>query len=418
MPVNCSKLKKLYEQAPGTYRATLREMFGISEQDDGTNKLDRSNRVVEPKHISFDEIAHTFLGRHCGGSDVRRAFGIAEQYGAFREAEGAVVLPSHFANISGFTDTVAGLIDAMTMEGYQSPEFIGDQLTTVEPTKMNGGKKIGLLNDGGVSSDLLPGQMYPTVGLKPTYIELPDNQRFGNAIQINEQVFLYDRTGAVETACTNAGKAVARAKELRQADCVLGITNTYSRDGKTANTYLDTAGDLPVNYVNSSLNELTNYASIDAGIQVLEGNTDPGTGFEITVPAPQLLVMPQSEMNMVSILYPEFIRRSSDSGLTLTQTPKSLVRNVTPVVLTRIWYNRLIAASVSAANAKARWYLGDFKKAFGYRQLVPFQVNSAPLSSDDVRQDIVGVWVAREMGVPYTNEPRYVYMGTKEDITP
>ncbi|MBP3956463.1 hypothetical protein J8F10_14375 [Gemmata sp. G18] len=414
------KLKKILEQNMNEgrglagYRGQLREMFGISEDDDGLPLVNRGERLIDPRHLDAREIAVTFLGRNAGPSDVRRAFALREQYGSFQEAEGAVVLPSHFAKISAFTDTVAGLVDALTMEAYTAPEFIGDSLMEVKQERVNGGKMIGVMNDGGVSDNLNDAEPYPTVGLKETYVEVPDNQRFGNVIQLNEKVFIYDRTDMIESACKSAGTAVAYKKEQRQADCVLGITNTYSRDGNAANTYLTTNGEIPNNYTNSSTNQLTNYASIDSAFQILEGNTDPGTGFEITVAAPQLLVMPQRQMNLESVLYPEFIRRATDTGNTLTQTPRSLVRPIAPIVVSRIWYNRLIAASVNTTNAPERWHMGDFKRAFRYRQIIPFQVNSAPLSSEDARRDIVGIWVAREHGVPFVKEPRFVYRGTKE----
>ncbi|AMV26112.1 hypothetical protein VT84_17065 [Gemmata sp. SH-PL17] len=414
------KLKQILEQNMNEgrglagYRGQLREMFGITEDDNGSPFLNRAERLIDPLQLDAREIAIAFLGREVGGSDIRRAFALREQYGSFSEAEGAVVLPSHFAKISAFTDTVAGLVDALTMEAYTAPEFIGDSLMEVKQERVNGGKMIGVMNDGNVSGDLLDGEPFPTVGLKETYVEVPDNQRYGNVIQINEKTFIYDRTDMLESACKNAGTAVARNKEVRQADCVLGVTNTYSRDGNAANTYLAAAGEIPNNYVNSSTNELTNYASIDTGFQILEGNTDPGTGFEITVPAPQLLVMPQRQMNLESVLYPEFIRRATDAGSTLTQTQRSLIRPINPVILSRIWYNRLIAAGVSTTNAPARWYMGDPKRAFRYRQIIPFQVNSAPLSSEDARREIVGIWVAREHGVPFTKEPRFMYRGTKE----
>ncbi len=166
------KLKKILEQNVNEgrglagYRGQLREMFGITEDDNGQPVLNRSERLIDPLHLDAREIAMTFLGRSVGGSDIRRAFALAEQYGRFEESEGAVVLPSHFARISAFTDTVAGLVDALTMEAYTAPEFIGDSLMEVKQERVNGGKMIGVMNDGNVSGDLLDGEPFPTVGLK------------------------------------------------------------------------------------------------------------------------------------------------------------------------------------------------------------------------------------------------------------
>lgn len=419
MPVNIEKLLKMYtdhlnaDTGAAGYRTQFREMLGIEEDDAGGPRINR-DRPIDPGNVSLSEVARVFLGNRVGASDIRRAFKMAEQAESLMEAEGAVVLPSHFARISGFSDTVSGLIDALTMQAYTAPEFIGDSLMEVKTARVNGGKMIGVMNDGNTGEDLLDGEPYPTVGLKETYVDVPDNQRRGNVIQVNEKVFIYDRTDMLESSCKNAGQATARGKEVKQADCVLGVTNTYARDGNAANTYQTTATAVPNAYVNSATGELVDYASIDSGFQILEGNTDPGTGFEITVAVPQVLVMPQRQMNLEGVLYPEFVRRITNSSNTLTQTARSLIRPIEPIVVSRIWYNRLIAAGVSTTNAPARWHMGEFKKAFQYRQIIPFGVNPAPLSSEDVRRDIVGIWVAREHGVPFTVEPRFVYQGTKE----
>lgn len=426
MAIRGVKLLKILEQEMQNGRGNAgfkdkwRGFLGITEGLMGDHKIDYKTRVVDPKEVAFDELARTFLGREFGGSHLREAFEIGRRqqalYGAM-EAEGTVVLPSHFANISAFTDTVAGLLDALMMEAYLSPEFIVDQVMEVKDARVQGGKMIGVRNDGGSSVDLLDNEPYPAVGLTETYIDIPDNQRHGNTIQINEKVFIYDRTDQVQQMAENAGLAIARTKEITGADYFLGITNNYARDGNTSNTYLTAAGDVPNNFVNSSTNQLIDYHDIDQAIQVLEGNTDPQTGFEITVPREglDLLVMPQNRMNAENILSPEWIRRFTPSAsYTDALQAKSPLPNLNLIVASRIWYNRLIASGVNTTNAPERWHLGRFKKAFQYRQIIPFQTFEAPLSSEDVRRDIVLIKVAREHGTPFVKEPRYSYQGTKE----
>lgn len=421
MAIKGAKLLKLLEQhqTAGTgaagYKKDIRSFLGIQESDFGDPTLGNSKKCIEAKDIDLGEIAHTFLGRHFGASDVRHAFKVQEQFGNLQEAEGSVVLPSQFANISAFTDTVAGLVDAMTMEGYQDPIYIGDEVFETVDARVNGGYAIGVMNDGKTSGDLLDGQPYPTVGLKETKVHIPDNQRHGNVIQINERVFTYDLTGQVQEMCLNAGNAVRRNKEIRQADTALGVTNTYERDGVSSNTFLTAAGTVPNNYVNSSTNPLTDWNAIDRGLQVLWGNTDPGTGFEISIPIEglDLLVMYQKRFNASTILQPEWIRQSTNSAVDLRQA-KSPIPSLNMIVANQIWYNRLIAAGVNTTNAPQRWQMGKFKKAFKYRSIVPFQVNSAPLSSEDVRLDIVSIYIAREIGTSWVKEPRYAYQGTSE----
>jgi hypothetical protein len=409
------KLRKLLEQTQtrNKYRNTFRSLLGISENAmTGEPVIDPAARAVHPIEVSLQEVAYEFLGRDYRSTlpQVSHLHTLATAM----EAQGGTVLPSHFANISAFVDTVGGLIDAMVMESYQSPEFIGDSLCTVIPARVNGGKMIGVGNDGRVGTDLLPDQPYPTVGLKETYVDVPDNVRNGVAIQVNEQVFIYDRTDQVQSAAQNAGYAVRRNKEIRQADCVLGITNTYSRDGNASNTYLTSAGAVPNQYINSSTNPIVDIDDFDDAFKILNSNVDPLTGFEIVVPVENatVLVSPYRIGRTQDILRAQFVERNTQTAAVTTRSPNRLsALNVTGSV---IWYNRLITASVNATNANGRWHMGDFAKAFGYRQVWPFAVVDAPLSSEDVRRDIVLSKVARELGVPFTREPRYVYQGTVE----
>ena len=104
------------------------------------------------------------------------------------------------------------------------------------------------------------------------------------------------------------------------------------------------------------------------------------------------------------------------------------------IVTSRVWYNRLLLAGTNhptaptafsgslemdatialgdtLAKAQSVWLWGSPKKAFRYRQVIPFQTFQAQLSSEDQRRDIVAIYISRELGVPYVHEPRYMFMG-------
>jgi hypothetical protein len=58
------------------------------------------------------------------------------------------------------------------------------------------------------------------------------------------------------------------------------------------------------------------------------------------------------------------------------------------------------------------WLLGEPKRAFGYRQLVPFNTTQLVLGPKEVSSNVaLGVYV-QEIGAPFVQEPRYVYKGT------
>lgn len=406
------------------YRRRFREMLGIVEGPQGNARVDLDKREIDPREFSFQDVIREFLPRRFSPSDVPRMMAAAQmernriEQMHLTEAEGYVVLPSHFSSISAFNDTAAGLIDAMVIEAYQSEDYNGDDFFDVQDSRVNGGKMIGTMNDGQSGDDLTEGEPYPTVGLKETYVDIPDNKRRGNVIQLNLKAVLYDRTDKIRADAEAAGNATRRLRDQDMGRVFMGITNTYSRDGNASNTYLDARGSIPNDYINSSLNALVDLTDVQNGIDILEGNTDPGTGFEVMIGEPyEVAVMPQQMLTSRSIARTTELEVRTDSATQIRRSASPLFA-FEPVKLTRFWFNLLTASGVSAANAQARWWMGKFKRAFKYRQIIPFQTNEAPLSSEDVRRDIIMVRVSLEHGVAFTAEPRYSYMGTAEDITP
>lgn len=425
MAVRGEKLLRLLEQQMNPdkdgvvggmrgYTTQVRKMLGIVESDGVDARIDHAAREMAPQDISFGELWHAFKPRAFSQGDLPMAM-YRVQIQGLTEAEGHVVMPSHFANISAFSSTVAGLLDAMIMEAYSVPEFKGDNFFTTEDSRMNGGAAIGIMNDGEAGEDLLYGEAYPTVGLKETRVLIPDNKRRGNTIQVNELDFVYDRTGKIQEMSTGAGKAVRRLKEINQAKVFLGIINNYSRDGVTANTYLKTAGFVPTNYVNSlGTLPITGFAQIDTAKMTLLGNRDPGTGFEIDIPTPmQVAVMPQRFLNLQTVAKATEVERRTTDQTVISRAENPLYA-IDAVELPMLWFNLLVASGVSVVNATDRWFAGAFKKSFRYRQIVPFESKEAPLSSEDVRRDIVLIRVAREIGVSWVWEPRYTFQGTNE----
>lgn len=442
------------EKGPAAYRRHLRHVLGLSENfQTGEPCIDMAARAVNAKEFDLAEVAREMLPEQFRGKNIRHAFSGGMQMRGMQEAEGHMVGASHFAHISAFSDTVGGLIDAMIFEGYQSPEFIGDDLFETKAARVQGGYAIGVRNDGKVSDNPTLGEAYPTVGLSETRVHIPDNIRNGVVLQIREDAFIYDRTDQIQQAAANAGESVRRAKEIRQADCALGRTNTYSRDGVTSNTYRTDSttgsaatkstenGTYPMAYTNAqSTLTLTDWQQWNVAKQVLSRNVDPATGWEISVRPDRsvLLVSPDNELLTRSIVHATGIQTRSTSPvatqataiqLNVRDSANPLAEYGISIKSSRIWLNRLKLAGTNAASgytgclnaataltdsatqAQTAWLWGEFTRAMKYRQIIPFETFQAPLSSEDSRRDIVAVYVSREWGVPWVMEPRYVFFG-------
>lgn len=424
------------EACPGGYRQWFRGALGLAESHGGILERDEKRKEFSAFDVDIADVTASFLGKRgrtpTYGDMLQLMMAshharMAHQSARFVEAEGHVVLPSHFAHISAYTDTVFGLLDAMQLEAYEDPEFIGDQFFENKETRTNGGYLIGVYNDGQSDDDLADGEPYGTVGLKESRVHIPDNQRRGNVIQLNVKDMIFDRTGTVQEKAKKSGEAVRRKKERKQARTFMGIDNIYSRDGVSNNTYLDTAGTTPNNYVNSAVVPLVSYESIDTALQTMLFNTDPFTGFEIPFPGPyEVAVFPQHWYRLESIarqteLETRVLTGSTSSGAGATTVIRRFSQvpyDIQPMRLSPFWFNLLNASVGSGATTIERWFLGKFKRCFQYRTLIPYQSAEAPLSSEDVRRDIVFINVSFEHGTPAVIEPRYSGMFTADDITP
>lgn len=114
---------------------------------------------------------------------------------------------------------------------------------------------IGVMNGGGTGDDLNGGEPYASNSgsRRPTSRCRTTSARATS--------FRSTRRSSSTTARTSSRALQERrhrhraGQGARQADCFLGITNTYSRDGNASNTYLDANGGIPNNFTNSSVNE-------------------------------------------------------------------------------------------------------------------------------------------------------------------
>lgn len=414
-----SKLKALQEQCLAdktSFKAALKAAFTPGDKTQEADKADLFN-------ISFQDVAEQFLGRNEYKDVVTGTRW--EQVGALQQVQetgGGVVLGSAFQNISGFTDVVAGLVDAMILQSYLEQPRIAKELAGTKQVKVNGGKRIKATGDGKSGKGLAWGEPLPNVGLSEMWVNLPVQVRYGNRVEVDQSVFIFDFTGQVQEYAVEAGTQVAFDVETDGAKVIMGITNPYKANDTTGNTFLTTNGAGIMAYTNAkAATQLLDYTSMNTIQQILEGNTDPFTSRPISVRSPTVLAMPQNYLYARSII--RAIEIQQQKGTTVsTDFPNRIMRSENPladggyslVQAPRNWYNLLNTSLSSATNAQGRWYLGDFKRAFEWLYTIPFSTKGVPLSSEDISKGTVLIQQCEEAGVMAVIEPRYVGYGSVE----
>jgi hypothetical protein len=141
---------------------------------------------------------------------------------------------------------------------------------------------------------------------------------------------------------------------------------------------------------------------------------DPVTGYPILIEPKQMLVMPALKYQARSIVNATEVQRgnyatSGEPVRTLAANP--LDRDY-QILTSPHALKALTDSGVTAANANGRVYLGDFKKAFVWREAKPLTVVEAPpLNPLEFNQDIALAVKASWMGVAGVRDPRYVVLG-------
>jgi len=324
---------------------------------------------------------------------------------------------SEAVSASLFTAITGQLLVNEIKEKYQLASFIGDQLaTTIPVTNGNlGTQKVPYLSDvRDIGEKLEEGEPYPQTQFAGQYITYPGIEKHGRICAVSMEAIYSDLTTQILDSARSVGTYLALTKEYKILQVVLGVTNNHSWNGTSYNTYLTTGAW--VNKITSY--SLTDWTTINSLEQLFVNMVDPVTGYPILIEPKQMLVMPALKYQARSIVNATEVRRNNP-GYATSGAP---IQNISENPLDRDYQiltsphalKALTDSGVSVANANTRVYLGDFKKAFVWREAKPLTVVEAPpLNPLEFNQDIALAVKASWMGVAGVRDPRFVVAGTE-----
>ena len=369
------------------------------------------------RHLAEAICGHDFVEEYyhpSGGFD----------FGLSRHLQESAIDPSAFVNINTFNLTTAGLINAEIMERFNQPKFIGRNLVTIKPTKMNGQKLVSVSRMPAVASAAkgrLPGESHTEVQFGEAYQTTPETVERALKCSVTREAVFFDYTSQVLDEAGMVGEELAYGQEKDIADVVMGTTNSYNRNGTSYNTY-QTASP----WINDHANPFSDELDVDDARQLFVGMTDPETGKEIVVEGRDLLVMPARELKVREQLFGSNVQIGTQNTSTgdfpsrwKISAPQIAAVSGGPynvIGLSSIWYNRATASdglNLSASNAKQYWWIGDFQKAFWWMEnwgFQPWQANADELQMKD--RGLIAVYGCNYRGVGYVREPRYVVRNT------
>jgi hypothetical protein len=360
--------------------------------------------AIKSKELKLEDLSIRDIADATLGVDGVRKLANANNDSSFVAVKEAVAP----VNLAAFTNITGQMVFQSVYEAYSAPEYIGEQLVTVEKSREDNTRIPGLAEISDDAIEVEEGGEYPDVKFSEDYIDVPQSKKRGLKIGITREMIFFDRTSQVLEMGQRVGEVLALNKERRIFDVVLGITNTFTRKGTARNTYVSAVEDANDPRINEITQALTDWTSIDAAMQAFEAmSNDASVARPIMVNPKVILTTAAKIATARNILNATEIRVTQSGATTQTLSNNPVAGMLQPV--TSPWVKRrLVAASVSASDANKYWFIGDFKKAFRYRVLFPMQVISASHDKDAFERDVVAQFRADERGVPYVYAPWYV----------
>lgn len=319
-------------------------------------------------------------------------------------------------DVTAFLNITGQVIYSKILEAYTQEAFVISKLVDTIPTRLDGERIPGIGRIKDEVTEVLPGMPYPHAGFGEDYIDTPSTTKHGLIVPVTREAIFFDRTYLVLSRAAEVGEVLGLNKEKRLIDLVIGANNNYKWKGVSYQTYYQPGENGPwANVLHN--NKLVDWTNVDAAEQMFADILDPNTGEPVLVAPTTVLVMPayRHAANRVFKATEISYQASTSDTATTAANPLSNYR----VVDSRLVYRRIIAGGTTEDIAKTWWFLGDFRRAFGYMENWPITVTQSPANSEaDFNQDIVVRFKASERGAAAVLNPRYVVQCTGAEFMP
>jgi hypothetical protein len=357
-------------------------------------------KKYEPeRHLDLRGLAEATLGRHTFEARLRE----------FGQRAGWVSESTEAVDLSIFRGVIQGNVAAVTERVYEDSKSVVDQLIGMDPDDAGMDPMQTRKNPvDGVATDpprdVAPATDYPRTTFSPYYTEAPVADKVGLIAVLPLEFVKANQSRRFINAAAEVARKVAVEERKRKLRVVLGITNNYKRNGTSYNTYL-ASGD--------RVNRLTDFviasgpAQIDRVLQLFDAMTNPFTGEPMEVDPTAILTVRGNSFRMKEMLNADLIRETASTTEVETANPLEFTGDV---LTDRYVYNLLVAERGLSAAVAATWTaIGDFQRAFKWREIEPFHTFEVGPNDEawppHFFQDIVYATKSRFWGVGYVDDP-------------
>ena len=319
---------------------------------------------------------------------------------------GDSIVESEAVDTSAFLNISGQIILTKILDSYRHESFVASRLVETIPSRMAKERIPGIGKIEAKAMEVHEGMKYPNVGFGEEYVDTPETTKHGLIVPVTREAIFFDQTGLILRRASEVGEILGMDREKRILKMILGLTNTYSRNGVSYDTYYTSGASSPWSNKITG-NTLEDWSSVDTAEKLFADMLDPNTQEPILMKSDTVLVMPGKRYTASRVFSTNEITWTSASGVRTTTTNNPLQNY--RVLDSAFAYRLLLGEGITAATAQEYWYVGDFKKAFAYMENWPITVTrSSRFSEADFSQDILIRFKASERGTPAVIDPRCV----------
>lgn len=353
------------------------------------------------RHLNLRELAEATLGRHTFEARLREYGQRAGWVSESASTEGV--------DLSIFRGVIQGNVAAVTELVYEDSASVVDQLVGdapddagMDPLQTRKNPVDGVAGDP--PRDVAPATDYPRTGFSPHYTEAPVADKVGLIALLPLEFVKANSVRRYINAVKEVARKVMVEMRKRKLRLVTGVTNNYKRNGTSYNTYL-TSGD--------RVNRITNFviangpAEIDRLMQLFDGMTNPFTGEPMETDPTAIVTTRGNRFRLKEMLLADTLRETAGTTEVEADSPLDFTGEV---LWDRYVYNLLVNERGLSAAVAATWMaMGDFQKAFKWREIEPFKTVEVgpndPSWPPHFFQDIVYGTKSGFWGVGYVDDP-------------
>jgi hypothetical protein len=369
MIFNRHQIKSILESKCGGKVAAMAKML----------EADLMLPATDPNHIDVGNFSLRETAEGCG-IDTAQSHIMVESVGAAQ-----------------FSTIVGTLLSKIVMDAFTAAAKIADQLVTPFPSNQETDKIPGAYLSGDMEDIVEKGKYPHLANINDKYAEIGHGKR-GLILDITDEAVRFDQTGLVMKRAADMGELMAIDRETRAINTIQDITGYYAwyPSGSRVALYND-ATTAPHTLDNLTTDILADYTDLRALYNLLRLMKDDN-GKYIFVQPKILLVPIALEITARRIIVNDVLPGGANNE-----------RNPFANMFT------ILSSPLLDAQSSVIWYLGDFKKQFMEKIVIPMEVRQRSYNdnNDDAwESDIVASYKIRYDSKVGAIDYRYVGKST------